>query len=181
MTRAILLAVCLLAAAPALAAEPGQMPNRFVRVEPFDVGTGAWSFEGRLLRATYTTGRLRAGIGLVDVYAVIDFCDAGMWAPVHVGYTVWSNPRRTLFFYGVVPDIYVELSGSPFTPRAGRLSTGLGLKLSAVFDVDYYGVGAGVEFGLLRIPHGYCGQSYGYSTGSYLCLRLRALPFSIGL
>ena len=69
MNRIILIVVCLLAAAPAMAAEPGNLfdtpswesdvPRRFIRIDPVSAGPcrlgtlegGWWNWSGTLLKA----------------------------------------------------------------------------------------------------------------------------------
>jgi hypothetical protein len=57
---------------------------------------------------------------------------------VHVGYDIVFNPRKTAFFYGVVPSCYVEATLGAFPPYA---------KVAAACDIDYWGLGVGAEVG----------------------------------
>jgi hypothetical protein len=187
--RVVLFAACLLAAAPALAAglfggppEPGQMPSRFVRMDGLDmgfVGTSGWpGYSGKLGKVTCKLGRVRFGMTVVESYAETDLGSggAGQFLPVQVGYTLWSWPRKTWFFYGAVPDIYAEAGVGVLDLEFNFRTL---LRMSVCCDVDYYGLGAGLEAGWLSIPFYIGGRQKHYST-FYFCVKARVLPFGIG-
>jgi hypothetical protein len=157
-----------------------EMPSRFLKFEPLGLGTGTLEIEVLLLKAT-CDGPFRIGIAAAEGFAVPDMFDAQMFAPVHVGYTLWSNPRRSTFFYGMVPDVYVELSATPFGGD-NVFTLKPAVKLVLCCDIDYYGLGAGLEAGWINITRYDLYTSwpdrYKYF---YFAVRLRALPFGIGL
>lgn len=153
-------------------------PTRLLRVEPYTMGVGIGGMEFRLLRATYRTGRLRVGIEAAEVYAAIDMFEAGCWLPVHVGYTIWSNPKKTLFSYSMVPDVYAEVSFSPF---GGGFEFKPLVRAGVTCDVDYYGLGVGIEAGGFSIARSYDNIWEDRFTFWYLGLRARLLPIGIAL
>jgi hypothetical protein len=92
---------------------------------------------------------------------------------LHVGYKLLSKPKRTWFFYSAVPDLYVEAAGGGFkgirSPFYGKLSAGC--------EVDYYGLGAGIETGAAV----WLSDVEGWSESSLFAgFRLRLLTFGIG-
>ncbi len=191
MRRTILLAACLLAAAPAVGAglfggppEPGQMPSRFVRFDGLDDGPCFWNgpplLLGRLAGVTVILNRVRFGAALLDGYAEFDGWQCDMTLPLHVGYTFFSRPKKTQFFYGVVPDIYAEVSGSPWGSQSGILDFGFepALRVALCCDVDYYGLGIRLEGGWADIRR-HLGPTPRISL-LYAGLQLRVLTFGIG-
>jgi hypothetical protein len=100
----------------------------------------------RALKLTYHFPHgLRAGISFEDAGMVPDLQDmgypsGGSFAPIHVGYDIAFNPKKTAFFYGMVPSCYVEAT-------LGALP--LYAKLAVACDIDYYGIGIGAEAGCL--------------------------------
>lgn len=178
----VVLAVCLFATAPATGAslfggppEPGMMPSRFIKVEALDMGLLFPSNEipglsARLAKLTYESGRFRGGLSLADGYGAIDEWNSDMMLPVHIGFTVWSSPKQTWLVFGEAPDVYVEASGSPWGPA---------LRVALCCDVDYYGLGARLEGGVLNLnlqPQ----PPYGRTWMVYAGLQFRILTFSIG-
>ena len=187
--RVVLFAACLLAAAPALAAEPtfpfgppggesesDPMPTRFVRFDAADVGCvvfeGPYYGQGQggvFLKATFQWNHPRIGAAAAEVWGDIADGAAGpvpipMALPVYVGCDLWHNPKQTWDFYSAVPDIYAEVGVSLVSPTI--------IKAALACDVDYYGVGLRVEAG------GYVNPSY--ENTLYAALQLRLLTFGIG-
>ena len=191
--RAVLVVTCLLAAVPALGAglfggppEPGQMPSRFVRFEGWAAGpcfrNSPPLLLGRLAGVTLTLNRLRFGAALLDGYEEFDGWQCDMTLPLHVGYTFFSRPKKTQFFYGVVPDIYAEVSGSPWSAASRSDVLGFSfepaLKAALCCDVDYGGVGARFELGWADIHRDFAGPTSRMSF-LYAGLQVRFLTFGI--
>ena len=195
MKRSLLLAACLLAAAPAVATglfggppEPGKMPSRFIRFELASIGPGPGYIMIRALKASCVLGQFRFGLAALDNAGLTEedlwwitatpFDD--MLVPVHVGYTLWSRPVRSplpasVRTYGVVPDVYVEASGSLLSSDARFRPTA---RAALCCEIDYSGVGAGAEAGFMTEPRG---QYPSGRLGSFfVALRLRLLAFSVG-
>jgi hypothetical protein len=174
MRPAMLLAACLLAATPALVAEPGDifgkpggepgLPNRFIKVDMLDLGMlapiGDWpAFAGHVATFTCVLDRARFGIGAIDTYTSPDFWNLTVVLPVHVGATIWSNPKATWPVWGAVPDVYVKVSGSLWQngqsgtwtpwPPSFRLAPFLGVALCC--DIDYYSLGARLDVGAYKV------------------------------
>jgi hypothetical protein len=125
MIRAILLAACLLTGSVQAEglfgerAEPGQMPSRFVQFELVSDATILTSHWSRLvssdnfLRVTYQAGRLRAGLSAGEFWmdGVLRDWNHLTILPVHAGFVIWSNPKKTWLCYGQVPNVYVQATG----------------------------------------------------------------------
>lgn len=146
---------------------------QFLQVEPVELGLG-YPTALRLLKATWHSGHgLRAGISALD-YVALDLKDeAGLegwtFAPIHVGYDIILNPKRTEFFYGMVPCCFAEASFGAFPPC---------VKLGAACDFDYYGVGTGVEVGFADWTPAY---SLARHSTFYASLKLRLLDAAFRL
>jgi hypothetical protein len=106
-----------------------------------------------------------------------------MTLPLHVGYTFFSRPKKTQFFYGAVPDMYAEVSGSPWSPNSRSDMLGFrfepALRVALCCDVDYGGVGARFETGWADIHRDYAGPTSRVSF-IYAGLQMRLLTFGIG-
>ena len=185
----MLLAACLLAAAPAVAEglfggppEPGQMPSRFIRFDAIDAGFLSATTPMPGLAAldvadiTCVLGRARLGIALADFMGAdaIDDWWGGTLLPVHIGYTLWTTPKKTAFFYGVVPDVHTEATGGWFGLHSANT---LYLRAAVCCDVDYYGFGGRLEAGAF-LPGSYTTPDW--SVAVYAGLRIRLLTFGIG-
>ncbi len=179
----VLFAACLLAAAPATAAVlfggppgRGEIPTRFVRFELAAIGPAGCGLPAiRFAKLDCMLGSFRFGASVMDDYSWTDMWYAEMMVPVHVGFTLLSNPKKTFLCYSMVPDLYVEVSGSPFN-ALWRLQPAVRAALCA--DVDYYSLGAGAELGFMSIPRRWTPERR--VTGPYFGLRLRVLTFGIG-
>jgi hypothetical protein len=192
--RVVLFAACLLAAAPALAAglfggppEPGKMPTRFVRFDALDVGEfvplGDWpAMSAHVASVTCVLNRVRFGVTAADLYTAIDFWDGCVVLPVHIGYTIVSNPKATWRLWGAVPDVHVDAIGSFWENRdtdswPPSLKYSPTIELALCCDVDYYGLGTSLRVG------GYKSAAIGYEVGDsglFAELRLRVVTFGIG-
>ena len=126
---------------------------QFLQVEPVElvpllgVSPLGVDIAVRVLKATWHSGRgFRAGISGVDIAGPVgvQYDPLLPWgfsiAPVHIGYDIVLNPKKTGFFYGMVPSCYVEATLGAFPPYA---------KVAAACDVDYYGIGTGIEVGVV--------------------------------
>jgi hypothetical protein len=133
-----------------------------------------WNLALRLLKATWHSGKgLRLGISGLDDNGPMDLAgypSGSTLAPVHVGYDIVFNPKRTAFFFGMVPSCYVEATLGAFPPYA---------KLAAACDIDYYGAGAGVEVGVVDWNH--AEPSLGFHPALYASLKLRLLDAAFRL
>jgi len=161
---------------------------QFLQVEPIEavpllgVGYHGSILAMRVLKATWHSGKgLRAGISGLDANGSLDIDFEGYpegWsiAPVHVGYDIVFNPKKTAFFYGVVPACYVE-------GTFGALP--LYAKLAVACDIDYYGVGTGIEVGCVDWNHqpAYNGHpaSHNFVPAFYAALKLRLLDAAFRL
>jgi hypothetical protein len=120
--------------------------RQYLQIEPVELGLGVPAATLRLLKVTWHSGHgLRAGISALDWNGTISLQDldspGGLSiAPIHIGYDIVFNPRKTAFFYGMVPSCYAEATFGAFPAYA---------KLAAAYDIDYYGIGAGFEVGVV--------------------------------
>lgn len=198
MNRTILMAACLLAAETCTAAglfggptEPGQIPSRFVRVEVLDVGAVPWSrftgkdgglapaLSGRLAKVTVVLARFRIGAAFAEWYTTFDDWGGDMRFPLHVGYTLYSAPRRTWLLWSAVPEVYFEASGSLLTEGSSlACRLGPGVRAALCCDADYYGLGVRFEAGWVDI-HRDLALTPRVSF-LYAGLQLRFLTFGIG-
>jgi hypothetical protein len=191
MRRTVLLAACVLAAAPVLAAESGNlfgtpggesdaMPTRFIRFDGFDGGAGLMRgnlgstlFSIRLAKVSAVLGRIRVGAAFADVYLekgnVLEW-GITMALPVHVGFTLYAEPKRTAFFYGANPDAYVEVSCAPWGTSLGADN---GARVALCGDADYYGLG-------LRLEAGWVASFSEHESAFYAGFQIRLLTFGIG-
>jgi len=192
MTRALLLAVCLLVGslqAQGLFGDPpelGQMPSRFIRFEALSLGVqGAAATErrvdhfvwlaggSRLADATLLWHRLRVGIAALDAWGP-GYGQGTALVPVHIGFTILSRPRRLWRVYSMAQDAYVEATGSLWRrPLAYEPS----VRVAMGCAWDFFGVG-------LRLEAGW--GAYGDNTIQrnesvvYAGLQVRLLTFGIG-
>jgi hypothetical protein len=186
MKYALLLAVCLLAGSlPAQslfgdAAEAGQIPSRFIWFDVYDAGLlGSFSGKGYpglsigMVKATCELGRFRGGFSYATVYSNYHDWTIIIGPSVHVGYTFWSSPRKTWFFWGNVPKVYAELSAG-LSGENWVLAPSV--RAAVCCDVDYYGLGAGLKLGVLSA------QKYrgGHVNAAYVDLQVRLVTFGIG-
>jgi hypothetical protein len=155
--------------------EPGKMPSRLIRFEALAVGlqlakgSGLAGITTRVARVTYVGGRLRVGAALADG---IDLGSPGAIPELHVGYNLLSKQKRAWFFYSAVPELYVEAAGG-FVGTRGPFYG----KLSACCEVDYHGLGASIETGVVV----WLSDVEGWSESSLFAgFRLRLLAFGIG-
>ena len=115
------------------------------------------------------------------MYSSIDFWDGTVLLPVHVGYSIVSNPKATWLLWGAVPDVHVDAIGSLWENRdtdswPPSFKYSPTLELAVCCDVDYYGFGAGLRVG----PYKSGSIGYGQDKGFFAELRLRVLAFGIG-
>ena len=168
----LLLATATLTTAADFGAEATQVPTRFPRLEAVGLGlagSSGWPLMiTKVGKASVVVGRLHVGTSVYDSYGAIDDWFANMNMPIQVGYSLYSNPKRTAFFYSAVPDIYLEASFALLadwhTHPSGRISL--------CGDVDYCGFGLRLELGFL---HG------GYDPSVYAGFQVRALTLGLGL
>ncbi len=155
------------------------IPNRFVHVSLIEArllaGAGLC---GHVLRVEYQAGRFRIGTGLAEVHWVYLYGGAGVFAPLYCGYELYARPRRTAFFYGMVPNVRVEGMFGFISPNWSPIA-----RLSLVCDLDYYGVGIGLEAGAVTlVPEDvYERLQYSREYRLYAGVKLRVLTASFGL
>ena len=162
-----------------------EIPNRFVKFDGIDLGVGAMFHSRggllatmRMAKASCTVGRFSIGAAIVDGYGAFfpEERGAAMMLPVHIGFVLWANPKKTWFFCGAVPDAYVEASysllddGWTYRPSA---------RVALCCDLDRYGLGAGLEFGWVSLPivDFNCTRR---ANAVYFSVRAQALIFRIG-
>jgi hypothetical protein len=163
--HSVVLAACLLAVTATSAQEGlssgwagGDMDlgkSRFIKLRLLDFGlvsTFGQEFPSarsvRLASVSCALHRFRVGLTVCDDYESVDDWFDGIFLPVHVGYTLWSNLRPVGRVWAALPDVYIEASAGlwgmeVFLPRGfgprGRLALGC--------DLDLVGIGVGVEAG----------------------------------
>jgi hypothetical protein len=191
----MLLASCLLTAVTAFGAESAaavvreaRVPKRFIRVDVLDVGEfvpfGDWpAMSAHMASVTCILNRVRFGVTAADYYAAIDFWGSFVVLPVHVGYTIVSNPKATWLLWGAVPDVHVDAIGSLWENRGTdtwppSLQYCPTLELAICCDVDYYGLGAGLRVGAYKSAA--IGYSAYHEASLFAELRLRVLTFGVG-
>jgi hypothetical protein len=191
--RLSLFAVCLMVAATlgAEVPQPGQrkaqVPRRFIKVDVLDVGEfiplGDWSaMSAHIASVTCVIDRVRFGVTAADLYSAVDYWDGSVVLPVHVGYNILTNPEATWLVWGAVPDLHVDAIGTLWeNRRAGAWPVSLQysptIEVALCCDVDYYGLGAGLQVGAYKSA---AIGSEASNTGLFAELRLRLLTFGVG-
>lgn len=167
-------------------------PEKYLRLEVVEVDPWiGWDYFGpdgeatfRALEVTYYHGRYGVGLSGIELWAGSGN-DApwseGAFAPVHLRYDFKDDRRKNGFLYVSVPTCYAEIAlGLPQTVH--RDVTGLFVRLSAAAEVEYSGLGAGIEAGLMGTnpwkSTSFCGAP---SQMVYLQLKLKLLTGSIRL
>jgi hypothetical protein len=161
-------------------AESPKKPTVFIRFDALDLGAVGFYNNGRnypgsgvgfvFLKAVAQSNHLRVGLAAWELWGDIGDGIAGPvpitmpWV-VYGGIDIWHNPKRTAFFYGAVPDIYVEAGMSL---GAEHIS-----KVALVGDIDYYGVGLRMEGGEYFNPK--------YHSTAYFSVMVRLLTFGVGI
>jgi hypothetical protein len=154
-SRLLLLAVCLLVAAPASARESiifgpvleDEAPSMFVKCELLGLGF-SYPFGGALqvARVTFTAWNFRIGTTLGEAYTtLIEDGGQATW-PVHVGYTLFSRPHRVLFFHNMFPEVYAEASAAFWKTSMVPFVRG-----SLYAGVEGFGFGIGLETGVMSL------------------------------
>ena len=192
-SRLLFLAVCLTVAATlgAEVPQPGvrkaQVPRKFIRVDVLDMGEfqpfSDWpAMSAHIASVTCVIDRVRFGVTAADVYSAVDYWDGSVLLPVHVGYNILSNPKATWRLWGAVPDVHVDATGSLWENRkAGAWPVSMQysptIELALCCDVDYYGLGAGLQIGAYKSA---AIGSEASNAGLFAELRLRLLTFGVG-
>ena len=192
-SRLLLLAICLTVAAtlgaeiPQAGVREARIPRRFIKVDALDVGEfqpfSDWpAMSAHIASVTCVIDRVRFGVTAADLYSAIDYWDGSMLLPVHVGYCIMSNPKATWRLWGAVPDVHVDAIGSLWGNRwtsawPVSLQYSPTIELTLCCDVDYYGLGAGLQVGAYKSA---AIGSQASNTGLFAELRLRLLTFGIG-
>ena len=129
-----------------------EAPTRFLRVELLDGGVMAMPIaeQFRVLRFDYEFSRWRVGVAAMDMGNALGGGDFGHtffggFVVPDVGYLLYRQPKRTTFFYGMVPSIWAEAASViPVTP----FNMYPAARVDCRAEADYYGVGFGVEAGV---------------------------------
>ena len=183
------LAALLLALVPLSAPlEPGAraVPNRFINLEPISLGilcdgtspspATPRLFLFRVLKLSCSLGRARFGLAPVEAGWLMGHghpaTGTGGVLPLFLGFDLYRNPKRTLLCWSMVPDIYVEGTWFPVLSIPGQPM----LRLTAIGEVEYYGLGIGLEATYLTADEQDLGRVHIFGAG----FRLRLLPGSIG-
>jgi hypothetical protein len=145
------------------------MPDRFVSCELLAVG-GRSDFlyaYYRAIGADVSLGNLRLGTALVEGFNLAAYA-----VPLHVGWNLLRRPRRTAFFYGMLPEAYADGAIYLFgiSPTGDYHSATF--RLAVCGGVDYYGVGARLSLGVL---------TWGSGITPVIDLQARILTGSFGL
>jgi hypothetical protein len=130
-----------------------EAPTRFLRVELLDIGAmtqiGRMDGYTRALRLDYEFNHWRVGLAALDQRQVIDGADGSMsmtgFLVPDVGYLIYRQPKRTAFFYGMVPSLWAE-AAAVIPVWLNDLHAAARVDCRA--EVDYYGVGLGAELGV---------------------------------
>jgi hypothetical protein len=147
--RSIAVAVCL---AVLSSAQASTQKDYNIQLEVLRVGYGAshpahgygssiepWP-NGRLAALTISYKRLRFGVSLLD-----DPPAGNSILPVEVGLTIYQRPLRYGWFRGMVPDVYAEAGYYWVNGIIDDNPFGTTWKVGVRSELDYYGLGAGVE------------------------------------
>ena len=188
MTPAVTALCFALIAQPLSYHEVAEIPPRFLQCELLSLGPGVGEGPGRTspllaaraLKLTYSAGRFRAGISAFDIYFwwLPDENNVTMFAPLRIGYNLVQSPKKTAFFYGLVPSCHTELTVAPYWQTLPLDAPPLYLRLSAGCEVDYFGIGIGGETGVAGLVDWQDGPSFAFFDVS---VRLRLLTASFGL
>ncbi len=181
--RLLLLAACLLAAAPVPGAEPEHFfgtPGRphvavsksYLRVEVLNSGVDfPTGLTTRLVKVCWRNGELGAGLTLYEDY--LSWNDnPGMNAlfALNADYVIARDPARTGPFYSTPFELCVQAAGSfvnyPFA------------RINACINVGYWGIGLGIEGGLIYLPNSPWPDR---PVTGYAAAYVRLLTFDIGL
>jgi len=98
----------------------------------------------RFARLTGSCGRVRLGVAAVEGWSVLgghDMAGMGGFAPLYLDVNLYRATRRTGRLYWNVPDVYVSTTFIPFSVG----NRGSIVKAGLTCDVDYFGVGVGLE------------------------------------
>ena len=129
-----------------------EAPTRFLRVEVLDAGAMALppAVHFRALRLDYEFSRWRIGVAALDLgnmFGPADFSSSlfGGFVVPDAGYLLYRQPKRTAFFYGMVPSVWAEAAAVIPVWINGLYPAA---RVDCRAEVDYYGVGFGAEAGL---------------------------------
>ncbi len=189
MTRTILLAACLLAAAPAAAqeglfgpagGEVAEAPSGLAKLELLSLGVSEPFFlNAQVLRFTCSAWGFRAGASLAEGHGFLS--GGGALFPVHVGYTLFSRPHEMLFFRNMLPEVYAEVSAAFWYTSMVPFVRG-----SVYAGVEGFGLGAGLEAGVMSLgwdpnidPH-VRPEPITRRTSLYVALRVKLLAVTVG-
>jgi hypothetical protein len=196
VTLALLLTTATLAPAAESWPDEGVVPRRYIQVALWEPGLvytlpGAAGYQaftyGSFLKAGFRTGRLYFGVALVDDigFPDVDWTDfesppyGGTFFPLLAGYQFFTLPRRTACAWGMVPDLRAEAAfgflGHGYRPYG---------RVSAIADLDYWGIGCGLEVGAVSVDMSGYPPEYNDPprlTALYAGFRLRFLVLNFGL
>lgn len=134
----------------------------------------------RFASVSFTWNRLRFGAAATEGFAEGWTASANTVLQVHAGYYLQAIPRRTAFFYSLLPSCLAEVAVGPHFNGATWTLDGAYLRASLAYQVEYYGLGLGVEIGAYDLFGGAANER-SYFTGSphsFGALQLRLLTAS---
>ena len=181
------LCAVLLALSPLATPDVPAVPSRFIRMEILSLNalydpsspniTTPRLFAIRALKFSCSLSRVRFGLAAVEAGAFMRASaqPVGLTTllPVYVGCDLYRNPKRTLLCYSMVPDIHVEGTWFPLSPDARQPC----LRFMVNAEVEYLGMGAGLEVGYLLANQRNIGLVQVFGAG----FRIRAIVASFGL
>ncbi len=162
------------------------VPNRFIHLEPASLGT-IYDADApnsttprvlsiRVLKLSCSLGRARFGFAPVEAGAFMGHghpaTGTGGALPLFLGFDLFRNPKRTLLCYSMVPDVYLEGAWFPIPVVPGQPL----LRFTVNAEVEYYGLGIGLEAGYLTANEQDLGRVHIFGAG----FRLRLLPGNFG-
>jgi hypothetical protein len=135
------------------------------------------TFSFRGLKFSCLLSRVRFGLAAVESRAFMNpgsptYGMAG-FLPVYAGFDLYRNPKRTLLCYTMVPDIHVEGAWYPLLYAARQPC----LRFTLNAEVEYYGIGAGLELGYAAMDQYNAGPIHVFGAG----FRIRAITANFGL
>ncbi len=121
-----------------------EAPARFIHVNAIGIGLNVGvPCYGEVMRVDYEVGRLRAGAALGAVYWNFPNKAGVAFLPLHGALEIYSHPWKNAFYSGRMPDVRVEAMVAFITGNWSPMA-----RLSVIGEMDYYGVGIGLEAGV---------------------------------
>jgi len=160
------------------------LPQRMVQVELVNLGEGVGRDSpfiiDRFASVSFTRNRFRFGAAATEGFAEGWTASANTVLQAHDGYYLLANPRRTAFFYSLLPSCLAEVAAGPHFNGATWRLDGAYLRVSLASQIEYYGLGLGIEIGTYDLFGGSANERY-YFTGpphAFGAIQLRLLTAS---